>query len=395
MNLLPEAQNLPLTEYRKWLHSHAETGFDLKNTRSYVEKQLKSMKLSPKFCGKSGIFAEICGKMPGKTILLRADMDALPLKEEAELPFASETGNMHACGHDLHTAMLLGAAQLLSDHKAELCGTVRLMFQPAEELLQGALDMIDHGILDGVDEAVMLHVLTGGELPTGTAILPAAGVGAPSADYFTIEVRGKGCHGALPHTGIDPIIPACHILQALQTIQTREMPPEEGVVLTVGSFQAGSANNVIADRAILQGTMRTYSEEARQQFKNRMTHMIRRLANTFRAEAEVTFDNGCPTLLNDRQLAERAAQVLPQLLGEEKVITPQMLNRTAKGSGSEDFAYVSHRVPALMIALAAGQKSEGYIHPTHHPKVTFDEAALPYGAAIYAQMALTHQEGNR
>lgn len=388
MDLLQEARNLPLVKHRRWLHSHAETGFDLKNTLSYVEKQLKKVKLSPIFCGKSGIYADICGEKPGKTILLRADMDALPIKEEAEIPFASKVGNMHACGHDLHTAMLLGAAQLLNNHKSELCGKVRLMFQPAEEILQGAADMYDHGVLDGVDRAMMLHVLTGGELPTGTVILPAAGVGAPSADYFTIEVRGAGCHGALPHTGIDPIIPACHILQALQTIQTREMPPEEGVVLTVGSFQAGSAPNVIADKSVLKGTMRTYSEEARQQFKNRMTHMARRLANTFRAEAEITFDTGCPTLLNDRQMVEYASKNLSVLLGKEKVLTQGMLSRTAKGSGSEDFAYISHQVPSLMVALAAGQKSDGHIHPAHHPKVTFDEAALPYGAAIYAQMVL-------
>ncbi len=388
MDLLQEAQKLPLTEHRRWLHSHAETGFELKNTLSYVEKQLKKRKISQNFCGKSGIIAEICGEKPGKTVLLRADMDALPIKEESKIPFLSKNGNMHACGHDLHTAMLLGAAQLLSDHKSELCGKVRLMFQPAEEILQGAADMIEHGVLEGVDEAVMLHVLTGGELPTGTAILPAAGVGAPSADYFTIDVRGSGCHGALPHTGVDPIIPACHILQALQTIQTREMPPEEGVVLTVGSFQAGSAANVIADKAVLKGTMRTYSEETRQQFKNRMAHMIRRLANTFRAEAEVTFDTGCPTLINDGGLIEHAAQILPQLLGKEKVITPDMLSRTARGSGSEDFAYISHQVPSLMIALAAGQKADGHSYPTHHPKVTFDEESLPYGAAVYAQMAL-------
>lgn len=388
MDLLQEAKNLPLVEYRRWLHSHAETGFDLQNTLSYVEKQLKNMKISANFCGKSGIFAEIHGEKPGKTVLLRADMDALPIKEEAKIPFLSKNGNMHACGHDLHTAMLLGAAELLMNHREELCGTVRLMFQPAEEILQGAADMMAHGVLKGVDEAVMLHVLTGSELPTGTVILPAAGVSAPSADYFTIEVRGSGCHGALPHTGIDPIIPACHILQALQTIQTREMPTEEHVVLTVGSFHAGSAPNVIADKAILKGTMRTYSEEVRQQFKNRMTHMARRMANTFRAEAEVDFDAGCPTLINDAQLVKQAEKSLPLLLGEEKVLTAEKLSRTARGSGSEDFAYISQQVPALMLALAAGQKSKGHSYPTHHPKVTFDEESLPYGAAVYAQMAL-------
>lgn len=388
MNLLQEAGALPLAEYRRYLHSHAELGFDLKNTISYVKKQLKSMGLQPKVYGKAGLAADIIGRKPGGIFLLRADMDALPIREEADVSFANQNGQMHACGHDLHTAMLLGAAQLLINHREELYGTVRLMFQPAEEILQGAADMIGHGILDGVEGAMMLHVLTCSELPTGTVILPAAGVSAPSADFFTVAVHGSGCHGALPHTGIDPIPPACHILQALQTIQTREMPPEEGVVLTVGSFQAGAAANVIADKAILKGTMRTYSEETRRKFKNRMVRMVKNLAGTFRAEAAVFFDTGCPTLVNHQRLIEQASEILPQLLGEEKVITPQMLSQNARGSGSEDFAYVSHEVPSLMVALAAGQKSEGHIHPAHHPKTTFDEAVLPYGAAIYAQMAL-------
>ena len=388
MNLLQEAKTLPLAEHRRWLHAHAELGFDLKDTAAYVKEQLQAMGLQPKQCGKAGWMADITGGKPGKTYLLRADMDALPIREETQLPFACQTGAMHACGHDLHTAMLLGAAQLLINHREELSGTIRLMFQPAEEILQGAENMIDHGVLDGVEGAMMLHVLTGGDLPTGTVILPAPGVSAPSADYFTIEIHGSGCHGALPHTGIDPIPPACHIVQALQTIQTRELPPEEAVVLTVGTLQAGDAPNVIAHRAVLKGTMRTYSEETRQQFKNRMVRMVKQLAGAYRAEAQVHFDSGCPTLVNDAALIRSAEALLPALLGADKVFSAEALSRNAKGSGSEDFAFASHRVPSFMVALAAGRQADGYIYPAHHPKATFDETALPYGAAVYAQIVL-------
>ncbi len=388
MDLLQEARELPLSAHRQFLHSHAEVGFDLQETAAYVEQQLRSMGLQPKRCGKFGITADIIGKNPNKIFLLRADMDALPMKEEADLPFASQTGTMHACGHDLHTAMLLGAAQLLVNHQEELHGTVRLMFQPAEEILQGAADMIDAGILDGVDHAMMLHVLTGGDLPTGTVIVPPAGVGAPAADYFTIQIQGTGCHGALPHTGVDPIIPACHILSALQTIQTRELPQTEPVVVTVGMFQAGTAANIIADQATLKGTMRTCSEELRQQYKNRMVRLVTQIARAYRAEASVTFDTQCPTLVNAPGLIQMAEEQLPQLLGADKVLSSKDLHTQARGSGSEDFAFVSQKVPSLMLALAAGQKEQGYTFPAHHPKTTFDEAALPYGAAVYAWMAL-------
>lgn len=388
MNLLQEARELPLSVHRQFLHSHGETGFDLTETVAYVEKQLLSMGLQPKKCGKAGIMADIIGRKPKKIFLLRADMDALPITEETNLPFACKAGNMHACGHDLHTAMLMGAAQLLVSHQAELEGTVRLMFQPAEEILQGAADMIEAGVLDGVGHAMMLHVLTGSNLPTGTVMIPPAGISAPAADYFTIQIQGKGCHGAMPHTGIDPLIPACQILTALQTIQTRELPQAEPITVTIGSFHAGTAPNIIADQAVLKGTMRTCSEELRKQYKNRMVRLVTQIARAYRSEATVTFDTQCPTLSNDPAMVQMAEKQLPELLGNDHILSANNLQPHARSSGSEDFAFVSRKVPSLMLALAAGQKAQGYSFPAHHPKTAFDEEALPYGAAIYAWMGL-------
>ncbi|MBQ8403870.1 MAG: amidohydrolase, partial [Clostridia bacterium] len=206
-NLLAEAKASAeeFTEIRRYIHAHAEVGFDLPHTVEKVREVLGLLGYEPKSCGKAGILADIGGEKGGASILLRADMDALPMKEETELPFAAENGNMHACGHDMHTAMLLCAAKLLKAHESELCGKVTLMFQPAEETLSGAKDMIDAGVLEeaGAEAALMLHVFAGTGVETGKIIVPPHGVSAPAADYFEITVHGKGCHGATPQKGKD------------------------------------------------------------------------------------------------------------------------------------------------------------------------------------------------
>ena len=238
-----------LIAHRKYLHAHAETGFELKNTLSYVKKELEKMGYAPKPCGKAGLVALAGGKKPGKVFLLRADMDALPIREQADVDFACENGCMHACGHDMHTAMLLGAAGLLKKHEAEISGTVKLMFQPAEEIFEGSGDMIRAGVLEDprVDAALMLHVMAGMPFDPGTVIVSGAGVSAPAADYFEIRVKGKGCHGSMPNMGIDPLTAAAHILIALQEIQTRELAMTDRAVLTIGTMHAGTAANAIPD----------------------------------------------------------------------------------------------------------------------------------------------------
>ena len=395
-SLLREAEALRetiLTDRRE-LHRHAETGFELTKTLPYVKQQLTDMGLAPEACGKAGLTALVGGKKPGKVFLLRADMDGLPIREEADVPFACQDGTMHACGHDLHTAMLLGAARLLKAHEDEIEGTVKLMFQPAEEIFEGSHDMIEAGLLENpkVDAALMIHVMAGMPFPAGTVVVSAPGVSAPAADYFEIKVQGKGCHGSMPNTGVDPLTAAAHILIALQEIHARELAMDDRAVLTIGTMHAGVAANVIPDTVTMGGSIRTFDEETRAFLKQRMTDIAQGVAKTFRAEASVTFGSGCPTLVNDKELSECCGRYTKELLGKQ-AFTVAELNAMSGGSssksaGSEDFAYVSQEVPSVMLALAAGQPEKGYRYPQHHPMVKFDEDALSAGSAVYAYMAL-------
>lgn len=396
--LLKEAAELhdTILSDRRYLHQHPETGFDLKETTAFVEKRLSEMGYTPVKCGKAGFTVLAGGKKPGKTFLLRADMDALPIKEEAEVDFPSTTGNMHACGHDMHTAMLLNAARLLKRHEDEIAGTIKLMFQPAEEIFEGSHDMLEAGILKNpaVDAALMIHVTANMPFSAGTVIVSAPGVSAPAADYFEIRVQGKGCHGSMPNTGVDPLTAAAHILIALQEIHARELAMGERAVLTFGTMHAGNAANVIPDTVVMGGSIRTFDEETRSYIKERMTEIAESTAKTFRAQAEVTFGSGCPTLVNDPDLAVCIHGYVKELLGKDRTFSASDLNsaggnaRSSKSAGSEDFAYVSQQVPSIMLALAAGQPEKGYCYPQHHPKVMFDEEALCGGSAIYAYTAM-------
>lgn len=379
--------------HRLWLHTHAETGFDLTETKPYVKSTLTEMGYTVQECGKAGLVTTV-GKPGGKVILLRADMDALPIAEEADVDFACKNGRMHACGHDMHTAMLLGAAKILKAHESELDGMVKLMFQPAEEIFEGSKDMIASGVLENPkpDAALMIHVAAGMPLPAGTVVVSAPGVSAPAADYFTIRVHGKGCHGSAPQNGIDPLTAAAHILIALQEIHARELSASDEAVLTIGTFHAGEAGNVIPDTAAMGGTIRTYDEKTRTYLKERMTAIAQSVAEAFRASADVSFGSGCPTLINDKALSEKVTGYLKDLLGANRAFTTAELSggKPARGGGSEDFAYVSHEVPSLMLALAAGEPSEGYAYPQHHPKVKFDESVLSTGAAVFVDCALQY-----
>ena len=391
-SLLKEARAMAqqTIEDRRTLHRCAETGFDLENTCAYVRSRLEHMGLEPRSCGRSGLVCTL-GR-PGKTILLRADMDALPVTEESGLPFACADGRMHACGHDMHAAMLLSAAQLLKQHEYELPGTVKLMFQPAEEPLQGAQDMIEAGVLEHprVDAAAMLHVMTAHPIPTGTAIVSAPGVSAPAAGMFSVVIQGKGTHGAMPDAGVDPVNVAAHIIIALQEINARELAVNERAALTIGMVQAGATANVIPNTALVRGSFRSFSDETVEFIRRRIVEISKGMAALFRAEAEVTFDSSCPTLLNDEGMCKLAESCGAALLGRDKVFSAAKLGAGSAGrsSGSEDFAAISHHVPSVMVALAAGHPEDGYVHPLHHPKVRFDEAALADGSALYASIAM-------
>lgn len=393
-----------LVETRRYFHQHPETEFNVTETKLYVKKELSSIGYEPQDCGRAGVVVTVGGKKPGKTFLIRGDMDALPIKEESDVEFLSKNGNMHACGHDIHTTMLLGAARLLKEHEDEINGTVKLMFQPAEEIFEGAKDMIDSGVLKNpdVDAALMIHVVAAMPFPAGTVIVCDGGVSAPGADFFRIKVQGKGCHGSMPNMGVDPINAAAHIIIALQEIHARELSLADDAVLTIGSINGGQAPNIIPDTIEMTGSIRTYDEEIRKYIKERMTEISKNIAKTFRAKAEVTFDRGCPVLLNNSDLSKDAAMYTKELLGQSKAFTQsELLTMTAstgkavKSSGSEDFAYVSQQVPSIMLSLAAGEPEKGYIYPQHHPKVKFDESVLSIGSAIYAYNAIKWLDEHR
>lgn len=385
-----------ITEKRKYLHAHAETGFALDETLPYVKAELEKMGYMPKICGRAGLVALAGGKRPGKVFLLRADMDALSGREQSGVDFASDNGCMHACGHDMHTAMLLGAAKLLKMHEDEINGTVKLMFQPAEEIFEGSADMIRAGVLEDprVDAALMIHVMAGMPFEPGTVIVSDPGVSAPAADYFEIRVKGKGCHGSMPNMGVDPLIAAAHILIAMQEISARELAMNDRAVLTLGTMHAGAAANAIPDEAVMGGSLRAFDEGVRSAVRQRMTDIATDIAKAFRAEAEVTFGSGCPTLKNDGGLSADACRYVKELLGEGRTFTVTELKTGNKGgeasgsAGSEDFAYVSQKVPSVMLALAAGQPEKGYSYPQHHPMVRFDNDALDIGSAVYAYTAM-------
>jgi amidohydrolase len=385
--LEPQLQN-----WRRTLHRHPEVGFDLPQTRALVKQALTEMGYTPQDCGKAGILVLAGGKKPGKTILLRGDMDALPVQEESGVDFASEVpGRMHGCGHDMHTAMMLGAAKLLKAHEEELEGTVKLEFQPAEEIFQGSPDMIANGLLENpkVDAAVMFHVLAGMPLPSGMVLVPGGGITMASCEQYHITVHGKGGHGSMPEACIDPVTAAAHIHIALQEINSREMDPHSFGVFTTGRFQAGAASNVIPDTAEMWGTIRTIDPENKvgELIQKRMTEIAQGVATAYRCTAEVGFSDYCPCMVVDRALAGNAMTYMTELVGQG-AMDMSKLTGGKPGGGSEDFAFVSHEVPTVSMFLSAGNAKEGYAYGQHHPKVKFDDSILYEGSAAYSWFAL-------
>ena len=381
-----------LVAIRRDLHQHPEVGFDLPYTKAFVKQKLEEFGYEPQELGKAGIVALVGGKKPGKTILLRADMDALPLHEEADVEYRSKTdGKMHGCGHDMHTAMLLGAAKLLKEHEDEIQGTVKLEFQPAEEIFQGSPDMLNSGLLENphVDAAVMIHVTAGMPLPSGTLMVSGGGISSTSCEQYHITVKGKGGHGSTPHEAIDPITAAAHMHIALQEINSRELEGNQFGVFTTGRFEAGKTSNVIPDTAEMWGTIRTVDPEnaVGQLIKTRMTQICEGIGKAFRCETAVEFYDYCPCMVIDPELSVDILKYMKELFGES-AIDLSVISGGKAGGGSEDFAFVSHRVPTVSMFLTAGSSNDGYIFSQHHPKVRFDDSVLYRGSAAYAFVAL-------
>lgn len=391
MSLYHEAEQLRETiiANRHHLHQIPELGLELPRTAAYVEEKLKEMGYEPQRIGSSGIVATV-GKGGGKCFLIRADMDALPVEEAADVEFKSTNGNMHACGHDCHASMLLGAAQLLKNHEDEIEGTVKLMFQPAEETMEGAKMMIEGGVLENphVDAAMGAHVFTSMPMPVGSVVLMGSRMRMAGSDWFTIHIEGRGCHGAMPNTGVDPLNVMSHIHIALQAINSRELDPMDNLVLTVGQMHGGQTSNVIPNDAMMSGTIRTLKNETRTMVKARMEAMVASVATAFGAKATVEWGAGCPVLIQNDPLYREVNSYLKELEGITFINLDEMNVPVSSGMGSEDFAYVSNEVPAVFLGIPAGTPQEGYIYPQHHPMARFQDNALPCGAAAYAQVAM-------
>jgi len=385
MTLLDEAKAIQewIVGLRRKLHRHPELMYEEVQTSQLVRATLDGLGVSYRYpLAKTGVVATI-GRGPGRCVALRADMDALPIHEEAEVAFRSEVdGKMHACGHDCHTAMLLGAARLLKAREAELPGVVKLIFQPAEEGGAGADRMCDEGVLQSpsVDEIFGLHVWPGAT--TGT-VLTNAGIMLAAAGAFEITVKGKGGHGAMPHMAVDPVACAAKIVVELQTIVSREMNPFDPTVVTVGSIHGGDAMNVIPEEVRMTGTFRSLTSEGLSRVKRRIEEMASGVAAANRCTATVSSPMpDYPPTINDETAWATACRAAASLVGAGNVrdMDPIM--------GGEDFAFYQRRVRGCFACIGVSHADWQTRHGVHHPKFIVDETALPIGAALDVAMAL-------
>ena len=381
IKIRPEIQSLEETivSTRRDIHQYPELAFDEHRTSELVAKRLTSMGLDVQTgVGKTGVVGTLKGNQDGKTIALRADMDALPMQETSDIAYKSvHDGIMHACGHDGHTAMLLGAAEAISKSRDNLKGTIKFFFQPAEEGQGGARYMIDDGALDGVDEAYGIHLWNYQKYGT-VGVKPGPIMAA--ADIFKIIIHGKGGHGAAPQGTQDAVLIAAHIIQILQTIVSRNTNPIESTVVTVGQINGGYNFNIIADTVTLKGTTRAYTENNRQLIKDRMVEIIAGTEKTFGATIELEYEDGYPPTINDPVAAEN-------LLNAAKKIVGDGAGHPYLSMGGEDFSYFLQKVPGCYFLIgSAPQDREPLSVPHHCSHFDIDERALLVGSSVYLQL---------
>lgn len=367
-----------LVALRRDFHQHPELGFEEVRTSNIVIKYLRDLGLEPRTgIAKTGVTADIVGGLPGPTILLRADMDALPIKEETGLPFSSVVeGKMHACGHDGHTAILMVTAKMLVKKRENIRGTVRVLFQPAEEGPGGAAPMIEEGVLDGVDCALGLHLWL--HLPTGHLNF-CSGPMLAATDEFDVLVRGVGTHAASPQMGVDPITTACHMVTGAQALLTRGVDPKQPAVFSITSINAGLAYNVVPATATFGGTLRTYDEEVRADFKKRFDKFCRDSAAAYGGQAEVEWREGYPVLVNDPKIAgicESACADFFQMI-------PAAERPDARSLGGEDMSFYLQEIPGCFLFLGAYNEDVQACYNHHHPQFTIDEDSLPMGVELF------------
>ena len=374
---------------RRHIHKNAETGLDLPKTKAYVMEKLTEYGLEPKDCG-YGVTATL-GK-GGKVLLLRTDMDALPMPEESGEEFACPTGKeAHTCGHDFHAAMLLTAAKMLKEKEDTLEGTIKFMFQPAEETFEGSKNMIENGILENppVDAALAYHV-SPGKMPIGLFMYNDKDTMMYSVDGFKITIHGKGSHGAYPHVGIDPINIGVHIHLALQELIARESDPTHSCVLTIGQFAGGTAANIIPETAVLQGTIRTNKPEARELLVRRMKEVAEKTAAVYNGTVDIEMISEVPPLICNPKLTDEVVGYMQELGIPGLTPYPGI-----SASASEDFAVIAEKVPSTFMYLSAGYLDERGQYPAHHPKAQFNEDVCPIGAACLAHCASQWLKNNK
>lgn len=377
-----------LVANRRKFHGFAELGFELPQTVALVMQELRSYGYEPQLVGKAGVTCTV--GHGGKVILIRGDMDALPMAEETCLPFAATNGNCHSCGHDCHTAMMLGAAKLLKEKEDTLKGTVKFMFQPAEELLGGAKDMIANGILENpkVDAGFGMHIGVAREHSKIGTVAYSRGPANFSGDMIRITAIGKDCHGSRPDLGIDAINIAAHIVIALQEVLAREIPCTEHSVLLVGKITGGSSCNTQSGKCVLECSVRTTDQTKRDFLKRRVKEIAEGTAKTFRGEAIVEYVYGIAPMVNNEDMSDEIGSYCREFLGDENVIVVPTSN------GTEDFSAVAELIPTTYLSLGAGSIEEGYTIGGHNPKMVLSEDVLPIGAALYAYAASRYLENH-
>lgn len=373
-----------IIKWRRQIHENPELSFKEYETAQYIEDLLKSFGIEEvSRPTETSVLAVIRGEKAGRTVMFRADIDALPVLEETGLPYASKNkGVMHACGHDTHTAMLLGTAKVLAGMKNEINGTVKLIFQHAEEFIPGgAKGIVEAGIMEDVDAAFAIHIMP--LIKTG-AIGLVSGTVSTAADMFNLKIQGLGAHASMPENSIDPIMVGSQLVMALNTIVSRNVPPKEMAVLSIGEFHAGSAANIIPDSAKLSGSIRTTSKEIRILMEKRIKEVIDHICKANNATYDLEYTLGYAAVVNDAELVDFARNSVIKANGEDMVVTGSMV------MGSEDFSAYTDVKKGCFMVLGGGKAEDGYKYTNHHPKFIIDEAALAYGTRAEIQIILDY-----
>lgn len=367
-------------DLRREFHMYPELSWEEVRTSRRVKEELSKMGIPFISVANTGVVATIEGKKEGRVVALRADMDALQVNELNDVPYRSKNeGIMHACGHDGHTAMLLGAAKILNEMKDEIRGTVKLFFQPAEELAEGAAKMIEENCMEGVDNVFGIHLWS--NLESGK-ISVEEGPRMAATDIFKICVKGKGGHGSLPHQGIDAVASGAAIVNNIQSIVSREISPLEPAVVSIGKFSSGTRFNVIANEAILEGTTRYFNPDIKNQIPQALERIAKNTALSYRAKTELEYIFGTPATINDPESSMIAMKAIEKLFGREKIGSME------KVTGGEDFAMFLEKAPGAIALVGVGNEAKGCTYPQHHERFNMDEDALELGTALYAQYAV-------